>query len=290
MVWIGAHVSAAGGVANAVKNAAEIGAHAFAFFTRSQRKWNSPALTPESIENFKNAMKEHDFSPSQIVPHGSYLMNCGSPDETTLEKSRNALLDEVERCEQLGLLYYNFHPGSTTGKCSVEESIIRIADSINTVHQETKRVVILIENMSRQGSTIGGEFEHLRDIILRVKDSTRIGVCFDTCHAFAAGFDLSTRRGYDETFAAFDEIVGLQHLKAFHLNDSKGQVGCCKDRHEKIGKGYIGLETFEWLVNDQRFREIPMILETPVSNKKDPNPDYAEEIQTLYSLITATNV
>ena len=283
--WVGAHVSAAGGVEHAVSNAASIGATAFALFTRSQRKWSSPPLGADSIAKFQALMDEHGYIAEQVVPHGSYLLNCGSPDPLTLKKSREGLVDEVTRCEQLQLMYYNFHPGSTTGKCSTEESVKTIAESINYVHERTKHVIILIENMSRQGHTLGGAFEELRDILQLVNDQSRVAVCFDTCHAFAAGYDLSTTETYEATFALFDQLVGLDRIKAFHLNDSKGELGCHKDRHEKIGKGKLGIEAFRMLMNDPRFLGIPMILETPVQNKKNPHPEYQAELELLHSLV-----
>eukprot|EP00808_Paulinella_micropora_P025491 g5497.t1 len=282
-LWLGAHVSMSGGVENAVKNAHAIQATAFALFTRSQRKWTSPALTEESIKHFKDYMREYNYSPDQVVPHGSYLLNCASPSEELLEKSRAGMLDEVRRCERLGLKNYNFHPGSTTGKGSVEDGTQRITESINLAHRKTKGVTILIENMCRQGHTIDGTFEELRAILLGVKDQSRVGVCFDTCHAFAAGYDLSTEKGYHATlnFAEFDRVIGLKYLKAFHLNDSKGELGCRQDRHENIGKGKIGSTCFALLVNDARFSNIPMILETP----KDCDEEDKIEIEKVRSLL-----
>ncbi|KAJ8318088.1 hypothetical protein KUTeg_003179 [Tegillarca granosa] len=212
-----------------------------------------------------------------ILPHGSYLMNCGSPDPETLQKSRDVLIDDLQRCEKLGLTLFNFHPGSTCGKISVEESIDRIAESINIAHSKTNIYFLVIENMSCQGSTIGGKFTELRGIIDRVKDKSRIGVCLDTCHTFAAGYDLSTEEGFQKMIKEFDETVGFKYLKGMHLNDSKGKLGCHKDRHENIGKGYIGKEGFKRVMNCPQFNGIPMVLETPYTS----DDTYAKEIQTV---------
>ncbi|EQC34231.1 AP endonuclease 1 [Saprolegnia diclina VS20] len=277
---LGAHVSSAGGLENAVFNAAKIGARAFALFTRSQRTWACKPLEPATIDAFKQAMRDFGYAPGDVVPHGSYLLNCGSPDDATLAKSRAGLLDEVLRCEQLGLSLYNFHPGSTRGAISIDACLDRIAESIAGVLQATSRVTILVENMSCQGSTIGGHFSELRGILDRIpaQHADRIGVCLDTCHAFAAGWDI--KDAYEATMTTFDETVGLQYLKALHLNDSKGVLGCHADRHEAIGKGHIGLGAFELLMNDPRFNDVPMILETPVVDDEA----YAAEIALLYNL------
>nr|XP_012196017.1 hypothetical protein SPRG_02070 [Saprolegnia parasitica CBS 223.65]KDO33261.1 hypothetical protein SPRG_02070 [Saprolegnia parasitica CBS 223.65] len=276
--FVGAHVSGANGLENAVFNAAKIGARAFALFTRSQRTWACKPLEQHTIDAFKQAMRDFGYGPGDVVPHGSYLLNCGSPDDATLAKSRAGLLDEVSRCEQLGLSLYNFHPGSTRGAISIDACLDRIAESIAGVLQQTSGVTILIENMSCQGSTIGGHFSELRGIIDRIPEhqADRIGVCLDTCHAFAAGWDI--KDAYEATMTTFDETVGLQYLKALHLNDSKGILGCHADRHEAIGKGCIGLGAFEMLMNDPRFNHLPMILETPCID------EYAAEIALLYGL------
>ncbi|XP_022092670.1 DNA-(apurinic or apyrimidinic site) lyase-like [Acanthaster planci] len=279
--FVGAHMSISGGLDNAVKGAVATGSRAFALFLRSQRQWNAKPLEEEPAEKFRQACREHNFLPHLILPHGSYLLNCGSPNEETLRKSRETLADELNRCEKLGLTRYNFHPGSTCGQMTVEECLDKIGETINIVHQQTNKVMTVIENMSRQGSTIGGRFEELGGIIERVKDKTRIGVCLDTCHAFAAGFDLSTEAGYQQMMEDFDQIVGLKYLVAVHLNDSKGKVGSHLDRHEKIGQGQIGLKAFQRLMNDPRFDNIPLILETPVED----GMDYAKEIKLLHSLV-----
>ncbi|KAG9412828.1 hypothetical protein AC1031_015725 [Aphanomyces cochlioides] len=279
---VGAHVSGAGGLENAIFNAAKIGARSFALFTRSQRTWTCKPLTDDTIQAFKQAMKDFGYSPNDVVPHGSYLLNCGSPDPDTLQKSREGLLDEVQRCEQLGLSLYNFHPGSTKGEIPVDECLQLIAESIETTLDKTHNVTILIENMSNQGSTVGGQFTELRDIINRIseKHRSRVGVCLDTCHAFAAGWDLRDDT-YEATMKQFDETIGLSYLKAVHLNDSKGALGCHADRHEKIGQGKIGIEPFRRLMNDPRFDGIPMVLETPFVDDEG----YEREISLLYSLV-----
>ncbi|KAK7113124.1 probable endonuclease 4 [Littorina saxatilis] len=274
---VGAHCSIAGGLYKAVEEAVAMGGRAFALFLRSQRTWASKPLDPEAADKFKAACKEHGFPPHSILPHGSYLMNCGSPNPETLQKSRDALVEELKRCEALGLTLYNFHPGSTCGEISIPKSLDKIAESINLAHSQTKFVTAVIENMCCQGNTIGGRFEELKGIIDRVKDKARIGVCLDTCHAFAAGFDLSTKEGFEKFVSDFEDIVGFQYLKGMHLNDSKGSLGCHLDRHENIGKGQIGLDGFRRIMQDPRFDNIPMILETPLG-------DYRGEIRTLNKL------
>ncbi|KAL8596492.1 hypothetical protein ACOMHN_044030 [Nucella lapillus] len=276
---VGAHCSIVGGLYKAVEEAVAMGGRAFGLFLRSQRSWTSKPLDPKAADKFKASCKEHGFPPSSILPHGSYLMNCGSPNPDTLKKSREALLEELQRCEALGLTLYNFHPGSTCGEISVEECLEKIADAINWAHQHTKFVITVVENMSCQGNTVGGRFEELKGIIDRVKDKSRIGICLDTCHAFAAGYDLSSAEGFEKFVSEFDSLIGFQYLKAMHLNDSKGAVGCHLDRHENIGKGQIGLEGFRRVMTEPRFNGIPMILETPLG-------DYAKEIDILNKLTT----
>ncbi len=278
MKRVGAHVSASGGVELAPVNASEIGAKAFALFTKNQRQWKSSALTRKSIEDFKANLVRFGFSPDHILPHDSYLINLGHPEEEGLAKSREAFEDEMKRCEQLGIPLLNFHPGSHLGKIDPEQSLLRIAESINIALDKTRGVTAVIENTAGQGTNLGFRFEHLAFIISNVEDKSRVGVCIDTCHSFAAGYNLKTREGYEETFAEFDRVVGMKYLKALHLNDAKKELGSRVDRHESIGQGMLGLDTFRWIMNDPRFDEIPMILETP-------NEDiWAEEISLLYSL------
>lgn len=263
MKYIGAHVSASGGIGNAVLAAEMIGANAFALFTRNQRAWVSKPLAAEEIYAFNELIKERGFSPKHILPHDSYLINLGCPDEENLLKSRAAFLDEMSRCQQLGLPLLNFHPGSHLNKISEEACLDQIAQEINTALEKTEGVTAVIENTAGQGSNLGFKFSQIARIISGVNDNSRIGVCIDTCHAFAAGYDLSTEMGYQFTWDEFDNEIGAQYLKAIHLNDSKKGVGSRVDRHETLGNGCIGKEFFERFMKDQRFNDMPIILETP---------------------------
>ena len=260
MKYIGAHVSASGGVESAPVNAHKIGANAFALFTKNQRQWVSKPLTEESIRLFKENCAKYDFQPEYILPHDSYLINLGHPEPEGLEKSRAAFLDEMQRCEQLGLKLLNFHPGSHLNKISVEDCLSLIAESINITLEKTKEVTAVIENTAGQGSNLGNEFWHLKYIIDRVEDKTRVGVCLDTCHTFTAGYDLL--EDYEKVFNEFEEVVGFQYLRAMHLTDSKKALGSRVDRHDSIGKGFIGFPFFEKLMRDPRFDNMPLILET----------------------------
>ena len=260
MKYIGAHVSASGGVEISPVNAHKIGANAFALFTKNQRQWVSKPLTEESIRLFKENCAKYDFQPEYILPHDSYLINLGHPEPEGLEKSRAAFLDEMQRCEQLGLKLLNFHPGSHLNKISVEDCLSLIAESINITLEKTKEVTAVIENTAGQGSNLGNEFWHLKYIIDRVEDKTRVGVCLDTCHTFTAGYDLL--EDYEKVFNEFEEVVGFQYLRAMHLNDSKKALGSRVDRHDSIGKGFIGFPFFEKLMRDPRFDNMPLILET----------------------------
>lgn len=273
---IGAHVSASGGVENAPLNAKAIGADAFALFTKNQKQWTAAPLSAGSIKSFGENCAG-TFSAQQILPHDSYLINLGSPDAEGLGKSRAAFLDEMQRCEQLGLDRLNFHPGSHLGKCTENECIALIAESINLALSKTKAVTAVIENTAGQGSNMGFRFEHLAAMIDRVEDKNRVGVCIDTCHAFAAGYDLRTGKTFAAVFEEFDRIVGFRYLRGMHLNDSKKELDSRVDRHECIGKGFIGLDCFRFLMADDRFNGIPLILETP-----DP-AIWADEIRLLRS-------
>ncbi len=261
--FIGAHVSSSGGVQNAPLNAAAIGATAFALFTKNQRQWHSAPLSEQNISLFKENCAKVGISSEHILPHDSYLINLGHPTEEGLEKSRSSFLEEMQRCEQLGLKLLNFHPGSHLKEISVEACLERIAESINITLDKTREVCAVIENTAGQGSNVGNRFEELKYIIDRVEDKTRVGVCIDTCHAFAASYDLTTVEQCEKTFALFDEIIGYQYLKGIHLNDSKKGVGSKVDRHESIGKGEIGITAFEWMMKNPHFDNIPLILETP---------------------------
>jgi Endonuclease IV (EC 3.1.21.-) len=261
--YIGAHVSAAGGVENAPLNAAAIGATAFALFTKNQRQWVAKDLTDESIGLFKDNCTRLGFKADFILPHDSYLINLGNPDANALAKSREAFLDEMQRCEQLGLTMLNFHPGSHLNKISDIECLNLIADSINLTLQRTEGVCAVIENTAGQGSNMGYSFSHLAHIISRVHDKTRVGVCLDTCHLVAAGYDIIDAYSYDRVWDEFHQTVGLDYLRAIHLNDAKKGVGSRVDRHDSIGKGVMGLAVFERMMCDPRFDNMPIILETP---------------------------
>lgn len=279
MKYIGAHVSASGGVENAPVNAAAIGAKAFALFTKNQRQWVSAPLTEASITKFKENCITHGFEPWQILPHDSYLINLGHPGKEELAKSRAAFLDEMQRCEQLGLDRLNFHPGSHLKLVTPDESLKIIAESINIILGKTKGVTAVIENTAGQGTNLGYAFEQIRFIIDLVEDESRVGVCLDTCHTFTAGYDLITPEGYDETFRQFDSIIGFAYLRGIHLNDSMKPLGSHVDRHDSIGKGFLGADVFKRIMNDPRFDNLPIILETPDEDI------WAEEISMLYEMI-----
>lgn len=263
MKYIGAHVSASGGVENAPLNAKAIGATAFALFTKNQRQWVAPPLSAQSVADFRENCAACGFTAAQILPHDSYLINLGSPDEEALERSRAAFLDEMQRCETLGLDRLNFHPGSHLGKISLEECLDRIAESINLTLERTQGVRAVIENTAGQGTNVGFSFHHLRAIIDRVRDQSRVGVCLDTCHAFSAGYDLSTAEACEATFAEFEQVVGFRYLCGMHLNDTMKAMGSHVDRHQSLGDGFLGMEVFRYVAADKRFDGMPLILETP---------------------------
>lgn len=263
MKYFGAHVSAAGGVDNAPANAHAIGATAFALFTKNQRQWMAKPLTAAEIDAFRKACDTYGYTPGQILPHDSYLINLGHPEQEPLEKSREAFLDEMKRCELLGLDRLNFHPGSHLQKITEEESLDRIAESMNIALDSTHGVTAVIENTAGQGSNLGFRFEHLRYLIDRVEDKSRVGVCIDTCHAFAAGYDLRTDEACDATFAELERVVGFNYLKGMHLNDAMKILGSRVDRHTPLGEGMIGMACFRYIARDKRFDGIPLILETP---------------------------
>ena len=263
MKYFGAHVSASGGVENAIKNAKDIGATAFALFTKNQRQWIAPELTQKQIELFRTMMAEAGYAAAQILPHDSYLINLGHPDADGLEKSRESFFEEMRRCELLGLDRLNFHPGSHLKRISEEGSLDRIAESINMALERSKGVTAVLENTAGQGSNLGFRFEHLAYIIDKVEDKSRVGVCLDTCHTFAAGYDLRTKETLDATFAEFDKVVGFGYLRGMHLNDAMRPLGSRIDRHSPLGDGEIGWECFRYIASDPRFDNIPLILETP---------------------------
>ena len=262
MKYVGAHVSAAGGVENAPINAQRIGATAFAFFTRNQRQWRARPLTRESIDGFRSNCADFGFSPGQILPHSSYLINLGHPGREGLEKSRRAFLDEMQRCESLGLMYLNFHPGSHLKEISEARCIARVAQSIDLALDATRGVTAVIEITAGQGSNIGYRFEHLAQIIEQVEDKSRVGVCLDTCHMFAAGYDLRSVADCENSFAEFGRIVGFDKLCGMHLNGSKAEFGSRLDRHHSLQQGLLGMTVFEYIMSDARFEGIPMVLET----------------------------
>jgi deoxyribonuclease-4 len=278
MKRVGAHVSAGGGVENAPLNAKAIGAKAFALFTKNQRQWKAKPFTDDNIEKFKNNCKECGYLPEHVLPHDSYLINLGHPEKEGLEKSRDAFLDEMQRCEQLGLTMLNFHPGSHLKKIEEDACLKRIAESINIALDKTKGVSAVIENTAGQGTNMGFRFEHLAAIIDNVEDKDRVGVCLDTCHTFTAGYDLRTKKTFKATMDEFEKVVGFKYLSAMHLNDSKPDLGARVDRHQSIGKGKLGVDPFRFIMNDKRFDEIPMVLETI------DNTIWEEEIKLLYSL------
>ncbi|MBP5645245.1 MAG: deoxyribonuclease IV, partial [Bacteroidales bacterium] len=272
------HVSASGGVGNAILNAEAIGANAFALFTRNQRSWVSKPLAQLEIDGFKALLADRGFLPEMVLPHDSYLINLGSPDEETLAKSRAAFLDEMQRAQQLGLTMLNFHPGSHLNRISEEECLDQITREVNAALAQTEGVTAVIENTAGQGTNLGWRFEHIARIIEGIDDKNRVGVCIDTCHTLAAGYDLSTEMGYQFAMEEFERVIGFKYLRAVHLNDSKKGAGSHVDRHETLGNGAMGRDFFTRFMHDGRFDGMPIILETP-----DPSL-WAQEIKWLRSL------
>jgi len=276
--FVGAHVSASGGVFNAPLNAMKIGARAFALFTKNQKQWAAKPLDGETIGLFKDNLAQSGIQPCHILPHDSYLINLGHPEEEKREKSLEAFIDELQRCNQLGLDRLNFHPGSHLKQISEEECIDRIALSMNEAIRTVEGVNLTIENTAGQGSNLGWRFEQIAAIIERIEDKSRVGVCIDTCHMFTAGYDIRTRDAYDATWEEFDAIIGFKYLKGMHINDSKPDLGSHVDRHDSLGKGKIGLDAFRFLMNDPRMDDIPLVLETI------DETIWAQEIELLYSM------
>jgi deoxyribonuclease-4 len=279
MKYVGAHVSASGGVFNAPLNAMKIGAKAFAMFTKNQRQWVAKPYDDETIKKFKDNLALSKIELKHILPHDSYLINLGHPDIQKREKSLNAFCDEIKRCELLGLEKLNFHPGSHLKLISEKECLDIIANSLNEAIKLTNSVCLVIENTAGQGSNLGYKFEHLAHIINKVEDKSRVGVCIDTCHMFTAGYDIRNEEVYEKTWEEFEKIVGFKYLQGMHINDSKPDIGSRVDRHDSIGKGKIGLKAFELIMNDKRMDDVPLILETI------DDSIWAEEIKLLYSLI-----
>ncbi|TVR38845.1 MAG: deoxyribonuclease IV [Bacteroidia bacterium] len=277
MKYIGAHVSASGGVENAPLNAHNIGARAFGLFTKNQKRWTGKPLDEKTIRAFKENCEKYDFQPFQILPHDSYLINLGHPEKEGLEKSRAAFLDEMQRCEQLGLDRLNFHPGSHLNKTDEETCLKTIAESVNMALDKTRGVTAVIENTAGQGTNLGYTFEQIRFIMDHIEDMDRVGVCIDTAHAYSAGYEIKSAEGFENTFSLFDEVIGFRFLRGMHINDSKKAHGSRVDRHDQIGDGTLGSELFIRIMKDPRFDNIPIILETPDENK------WAEEIAFLYA-------
>jgi len=290
--FVGAHTSASGGVFNAAIEAQKLGAKAFALFTKNQKRWDAKELDTLTIDKFQKALQDSGILAKHVLPHDSYLINLGNPDEEKLLKSRNAFIDELERCEILGLDRLNFHPGSHLVKLSAKEKrneeflkdvenrcLDVIAESINVALDKTQNVKAVIENTAGQGTNLGYTFEHLAYIIDKVEDKSRVGVCIDTCHMFVAGYDIRTRETYDKTWADFDKIVGRDKLMGMHINDSKPPLGSKKDRHHSLGEGEIGLDAFRFIMNDDRMDDIPLVLETIDSDI------WKQEIELLYSFV-----
>ncbi len=279
MKYVGAHVSSSGGVFNAPINAQKIGAKAFALFTKNQRQWKAKPLDDKTIEKFKENLEKVGISPKHILPHDSYLINLGHPEKEKREKSLNAFIDEVKRCELLGLDKLNFHPGSHLGKISEEECLDLIAENMNKTLEVTKNVTLVIETTAGQGSNLGYKFEHLAYLIDKSIDKSRVGVCIDTCHIFAAGYDIRDKESYEKTMEEFDRVVGFKYLKGMHINDSKSKFSSKVDRHHSIGMGELGEDTFKFIMNDDRLKDIPLILETIDESL------WPKEIELLYNFI-----
>ena len=278
MKFIGAHVSISGGVENAPLNARAIGARAFAMFTKNQRQWAAPPISEESAVAFRENCRKFGFTAEQILPHDTYLINLGQPDPEKRAKSLAAFKDEMARCHQLGLVKLNFHPGSHLNLVPVEEELRLIADSVREAIDSVPDVVAVYENTAGQGSNVGNRFEELATMLELTGRPDRVGVCLDTCHTYAAGYDLATEEGYERTFAEFDRLIGFEYLKGMHLNDSKSKLAGRLDRHDSIGEGALGWETFRRLMRDPRFDGIPLILETP------DDSIWAEEIAALQQI------
>ena len=266
MLLLGAHMSIGGGVYNSLISGKELGCTTIQIFTKNANQWKAKELSVEEIEKFKQLQRNTQISP--VVAHDSYLINIASRDKELLKKSRGSLLFELTRAETLGLQYLVMHPGSNPDE---KEGIKRIADSLNWVHSKSPKykAQICLETTAGQGNTLGHSFEQIGEIIKGVNEKKRMGVCYDTAHTFAAGYDIRTKKAYDETFKKFNKVIGLNKLKVIHLNDSKKDLGTRVDRHEHIGKGFIGLEAFRLILNDPRFKKIPKIIETPKQGDMD---------------------
>ncbi|MDD2360774.1 MAG: deoxyribonuclease IV [Syntrophaceticus schinkii] len=270
----GAHMSIAGGMDQAVWRGQKVGCDTIQVFVKNASRWKAKPLAPEDISRFRQALRETRISP--VIAHNSYLINLASPDEDLWMKSLDALIVEVERCAALEIPFLVMHPGAHTG-AGEEVGLNRITIALNEVLKRTdnSKVTILLESTAGQGSILGGRFDHLAKLLSESFNPERLGICLDTCHIFAAGYDLRTNDACEETFKEFDQIVGLDKLKAIHLNDSQGELGSRRDRHEHIGMGRIGLEGFRWIVNNSELSCLPLILETP------KGPDLKEDRDNL---------
>jgi deoxyribonuclease-4 len=275
--FVGPHVSAGGGVSQAPLNAKALNASAFALFVKNQRQWTAAPLPKEEIEAFKKQMKADCFTPQQVLPHAGYLINLANPDDGAQGKSYASLMDEARRCSALGLSLLNFHPGSHLRLITPQAACERVAGAINRALRELPELIFVVENTAGSGGNIGSRFEELKIILDGIDDRSRVGFCLDTCHTFAAGYDISTRDGFLKTMESFDQIVGMSSLRALHLNDSKTALGSHVDRHESLGKGLLGIEPFKCIMQDTRFQNIPLVLETP------DETIWAQEVELLRS-------
>ncbi|RME00163.1 MAG: deoxyribonuclease IV [Deltaproteobacteria bacterium] len=281
---LGAHESAAGGAYKAIERAVEDSCESLQIFTKNSNRWKSKALDPKEIDRFQKALSESPIAPEAVMAHAAYLINLASPNDELYEKSIAALIDETQRCAQLGIPLLVVHPGAHVGS-GTEAGIARVVAAINRVHAETRGlpVAILLENTAGQGTVLGRTFEELATMLEGIEEADRTGICFDTCHAFAAELPIHTPIGYDETFTRFDTLIGVKRLRAIHLNDSKKPFGCRVDRHENIGVGHLGIDFFERFVNDPTFAGIPAILETPPL--EDGRPGFKENLTRLRGLL-----
>ncbi len=283
MHYIGAHVSAAGGIHNAVENALAIGANAFALFTKNQKQWKVPPLTEEQISLFKHAMADAGFTAEQVLPHDGYLINLGNPDPQKRRISVNAFIDEMQRVEQLGLDRLNFHPGAHLKQIDADDCMTLIAEGVDEALTESSGVYAVIETTAGQGSALGRTFEELARIIEKTKQKDRVGICIDTCHIFAAGYDIRTEESFTRVMEDFDRILGFDRLMGMHLNDAKSEYDSHVDRHAPLGAGNLGIAPFKALMADSRFQRIPLILETT-------DPDlWKEEVNLLRSFAQQGN-
>lgn len=266
MKFIGPHVSICGGIDKTVIKAHHLGANAFALFTKNKLAWYATPLKKEIIKKFKENCIKYKFGGKQIIAHNSYITNLGSPNNENLKKSRILFLEEIVRCYKLGVKMLNFHPGNHMNLITISKCLLNIADSINFALSRSKNVIAVIENTAGQGTSVGYCFEQIAELIEKIENKKRIGVCLDTCHAFSSGYDLRDKKSCDKIFRTFEKNIGLKYLKAMHLNDSKNKFHSYKDRHQNLGKGYMGSFPFNYIKNDIRFVNMPLILETPNNN------------------------